>query len=142
MWDAVMAENRIIKLGKRADFQCRRMEYQLGAYTGCSHGAGLAVPHPVYYRHIYKEGLAKFKRFAVNVWGIDPAGKSDEETVLAGIKALGSFIKEIGLPANLWELGVGKDADLKAIADSCAIAPGSYKRMTREEIFEIFNECR
>lgn len=142
MWDAVMAENRIIKLGKRADFQCRRMEYQLGAYTGCSHGAGLAVLHPVYYRHIYKEGLAKFKRFAVNVWGIDPAGKSDEETALAGIKALGSFIKEIGLPANLWELGVGKDADLKAIADSCAIAPGSYKRMTREEIFEIFNECR
>ncbi len=126
MWDAVMAENRIIKLGKRADFQCRRMEYQLGAYTGCSHGAG----------------LAKFKRFAVNVWGIDPAGKSDEETALAGIKALGSFIKGIGLQANLWELGVGKDADLKAIADSCAIAPGSYKRMTQEEIFEIFNECR
>ena len=57
MWESTMAENRIIKLGKRMDFQCHQMEHQLGAYTNCNHGAGLAVLHPVYYRHIYKDGL-------------------------------------------------------------------------------------
>lgn len=69
MWDATMAENRMIKMGKRCDFQCHNMKHQLGAFTDCNHGCGLAVLHPVYYRHIYKEGLSKFVRFAKNVWG-------------------------------------------------------------------------
>ncbi len=141
MWDATMAENRIIKLGKRTDFQCHQMEHQLGAYTNCNHGAGLAVLHPTYYRHIYKDGLAKFKRFAVEVWNISPDGKTDEEIARAGIDALERFIREIGLPATLQELGINGDVDLKAVADSCAIVPGSYRKLTREEIFEIFKEC-
>ena len=141
MWDATMAENRIIKLGKRTDFQCHQMEHQLGAYTDCNHGAGLAVLHPTYYRHIYKDGLAKFKRFATEVWNISSDGKTDEETACAGIDELERFIREIGLPANLQELGIHGDVDLKAVADSCAIVPGSYRKLTQEEIFEIFKEC-
>lgn len=141
MWDATMAENRIIKLGKKCDFECHQMEHQLGAYTNCNHGAGLAVLHPVYYRHIYKEGLAKFKKFAVNVWGVSTDGKTDEEIALAGIDALEDFIVEIGLSVTLQDLGVNENTDLKAIADSCNLASGSYKKMTHEEILEIFKEC-
>ena len=141
MWDAVMAENRMIKLGKRTDFECHQMEHQLGAYTNCNHGAGLAVLHPVYYRHIYRDGLAKFKRFAVNVWGIPTAGKSDEEIAGLGVEALADFIKDIGLPTTLRELGVDKGTDLRTIADSCAVVSGGYKKMTKREIFEIFKEC-
>lgn len=141
MWDATMAENRIIKLGKRTDFQCHQMEHQLGAYTNCNHGAGLAVLHPTYYRHIYKDGLAKFKRFAAEVWNISPDGKTDEEIARAGIDALERFIQEIGLPATLQELGINGDVDLKMVADSCATVPGSYRKLTQEEIFEIFKEC-
>ena len=141
MWDATMAENRIIKLGKRTDFQCHQMEHQLGAYTDCNHGAGLAVLHPTYYRHIYKDGLVKFKRFATEVWNISPDGKTDEEIARAGIDMLESFIREIGLPATLQEFGINGNVDLKAVADSCAMVPGSYRKLTREEIFEIFKEC-
>lgn len=141
MWQATMAENRILKLGKRTDFQCHQMEHQLGAYTDCNHGAGLAVLQPVYYRHIYKEGLTKFQRFAVNVWGIDAAQKTEEELARAGIVSLSDFIKEIGLPTTLRELGIGEEVSLKVIADSCAIAPGSYRKMTQKEILEIFQEC-
>lgn len=141
MWEATMAENRIIKLGKRTDFECHQMEHQLGAYTDCNHGAGLAVLHPVYYRHIYKEGLEKFKQFALNVWGVTTDGKTDEEIALAGIESLEDFIVEIGLPVSLQDLGVDENTDLKAIADSCNIVPGSYKKMTHEEILAIFKEC-
>ncbi len=140
MWDATMAENRIIKLGKRTDFQCHQMEHQLGAYTDCNHGA-LAVLHPVYYRHIYQNGVNKFKRFAVNVWGIPAEGKSDEELARAGVETLADFIREIGLPTTLRELGVDEDIDLKALADSCAIVPGSYQKMTHEEIYQILQEA-
>lgn len=141
MWESTMAENRIIKLGKRMDFECHQMEHQLGAYTNCNHGAGLAVLHPVYYRHIYRDGLAKFQKFAVNVWGISPEGKTGEELARAGVEALADFIGEIGLPTTLRELGVNESTDLKAIADSCNLAPGSYKKMTHEEILKIFQEC-
>lgn len=141
MWESTMAENRIIKLGKQMDFECHQMKHQLGAYTNCNHGAGLAVLQPVYYRHIYREGLSKFQRFAVNVWGISPEGKTGEELARAGVEALADFIREIGLPATLRELGVDETTDLKAIADSCNLAPGSYKKMTHEEILKIFREC-
>lgn len=140
MWTSTMAENRIIKLGKKCDFECHQMEHQLGAYTDCNHGCGLAVLHPVYYRHIYKDGLPKFVRFAENVWGISRDGKSDEELAKAGVEALADFIKEIGLPTTLRELGLKSDDSLKEIAESCNIAPGSYKKMTHEEIYEIFKE--
>ena len=141
MGDSTMAENRLIKMGKKCDFQCHNMEHQLGAYTDCNHGCGLAVLHPVYYRHIYKAGLPKFVRFAENVWGIARDGKSDEELALNGIDALAAFIKELGLPTTLQELGVADASSLGEIADSCGISAGSYKKMTHEEILEIFNEC-
>lgn len=141
MWDATMAENRIIKLGKKTDFECHQMEHQLGAYTNCNHGEGLAILHPAYYRHIYKYGLPKFKQFATEVWGINPDGKTDEELALADIDALSDFIREIGMPTRFAEIGIDKSMDLKAIADSCAIVPTAYKKMTHEEILEIFNEC-
>ncbi len=141
MWDSTMAENRVIKMGKKCDFQCHNMEHQLGAYTNCNHGCGLAVLHPVYYRHIYKAGLPKFVRFAENVWGMDRGTRSDEELAEAGIDALADFIKELGLPTTMQELGLNDRAALKEIADSCGISPGSYKQMTHEEILQIFNEC-
>lgn len=141
MWDATMAENRIIKLGKRTDFECHQMEHQLGAYTNCNHGEGLAVLHPVYYRHIYKDGLPKFKKFAVDVWNVSQHNRSDEEIALEGIESLARFIKEIGLPTNLRQIGVDESTDLRAVADSCSILSGGFRRLSHEEIFEIFNEC-
>ena len=141
MWDSAMAENGILKVGRVTDFQAHQMEHQLGAYTNCNHGEGLAVLHPVYYRHIYKDGLSKFKKFAVNVWNISPDGKTDQEVARQGVEALAGFIKEIGMPTTLRELGIDETVDLKAIADSCNIVPGSYRQMTHKEILEIFNQC-
>lgn len=136
-----MAENRIIKLGKQTDFQCHMMEHQLGAYTDCNHGEGLAVLHPAYYRHICGAGAVKFARFAVRVWGIPANGKPLEELAKAGVEALADFIRELGLPTSFGELGIDKGTDLQAIARSCPIVPGSYKKLTHEEIYEIFQEC-
>lgn len=141
MWDAAMAENRIQKLGKQTDFQCLQMESQLAAYTNCNQGEGLAVLQPVYYRHIYRDGCGKFKRFAVNVWGISAAGKTEEETARAGVEALAGFVREMGLPTTLRGLGADEKTDLRQIADSCILSAGSYKRMTHREILEIFQEC-
>lgn len=141
--EAAMAENGVLKIGKVTDFQAHQIQHQLGAYTDCNHGAGLAVIHPVLYRHIYKSGtarFARFARFAQNVWGIAPKG-SDGETAAAGIDALAAFIKEIGLPTSLAELGIPADTDFRAVADSTNITAGCCKKLTHDEIYEILQEC-
>ena len=140
MWASAMAENGILKIGKITDFQAHQIEHQLGAYTDCNHGKGLAVIHPVLYLHIYKDGLEKFVRFAKNVWEISNKN-SDEETALAGISALESFIKEVGLPTKFSEMGIAENTDLKAIADSTNITAGCCKKLTHEEILDILKEC-
>ena len=140
-WASAMAENGVLKIGKVTDFQCHQMEHQLGAYTNCNHGAGLAVIHPILYRHIYKSGAARFARWAKNVWGITPKD-SDEETAIAGIDALAAFIKEIGLPTSFTELGIPADTDFRAIADSTNITAGCCKKLTHDEIHKILIQCK
>ena len=117
------------------------LEHQLGAYTDCNHGAGLAVLHPVLYRHIYRDGAARFARWAQNVWGIAPQA-ADEETALAGIDALAAFIREIGLPTSFAQLGIPADTDLRAIADSTVLTAGCCKKLTHDELYDILCECR
>ena len=140
-WASSMAENGILKIGKITDFQCHMTEHQLGAYTDCNHGAGLAVIHPALYRHIYKSNVARFARFARNVWGI-ASEKSKEETALAGIEALADFIKEIGLPTDFSAMGIDDSTDFRAIADSTVLTAGCCKKLTHDEIYEILCECR
>ena len=143
MWDSAMAENGILKLGKVTDFQAHMIEHQLGAYTDCNHGCGLAVIHPVLYRHIYKDAVSRFAHFAEAVWGVSAEGKTQEETALAGIQALADFIREIGLPTNFKELGIEADENmLHAVAESTVTTPGCCKKLTVNEIFEILTECR
>ena len=140
-WASSMAENGILKIGKITDFQAHQIEHQLGAYTNCNHGAGLAVIHPVLYRHIYKYGVTRFARFARNVWYVEP-GESEEAEARAGIEALAAFIREIDLPTTFAQLGIPADTDLRAVADSTNITAGCCKQLTHEEIYEILLECK
>ena len=135
MWTSAMGENGILKLGKQTDFQCHMLEHQLGAYTDCNHGQGLAVLHPVLYRHIYKNALEKFNRWAQEVWLVQNAED--------GIDFLADFIREIGLPTTLTEMGIAlDDATTRAIADSTIITPGCCKQLTADELMEILEECQ
>jgi len=135
MWASAMGENGILKLGKVTDFQCHMIEHQLGAYTDCNHGQGLAVLHPVLYRHIYKSAEEKFRRWAQEVWLIQDA---DE-----GIDFLADFIREVGLPTTFTEMGITLDDDIiRAIAESTVITPGCCKQLTADEIVEILEMCK
>ena len=140
VWAAAMAENGILKLGKVTDFQCHMLEHQLGAYTDCNHGRGLAVLHPVLYRHMMPEANRQFARLAAEVWGVSPDGKSEAELAESFITALSDFIKEIGLPTTLTEMGIA-DVDLEAIAKSTIRTDGCVKKFTDEELLAVLKEC-
>lgn len=142
MWESSMAENRIIKLGKRLDFQAHMIEHQLSAYTGCGHGLGLAVLHPPYYRLICERGARKFARFAARVWDIPQSGRTDAELARLGVEALADFIRELGLPTTFRELGLCGELPLDEIAGSVELTEGGYGHLTRRDVRDILEACR
>ena len=141
IWAAAMAENGILKIGKVTDFQCHMLEHQLGAYTDCNHGRGLAVLHPVLYKHYLPEAAPQFARMAKEVWGIDPEGKNELQMAEAFVDSLAAFIREIGLPTTFAEMEIPADTDFKAIADTTVLTGGCVKKFRREELLEVLLEC-
>lgn len=135
MWSATLAMNPIMGLSKSQDWEVHMIEHQLGAYTDCAHGMGLAAVSLPYYRHIYKYGLDKFVRFAKKVWGVDETGKTKEQVALEGIDAMEKFVKECGIVTNIKELGATREM-LPLIANSTVILKG-YKELNPEEILDI-----
>ncbi len=142
LWDAALAEDGSLKRGKQTDFQCHMLEHQLGAYTDCNHGRGLAVLHPVLYRHLYQTAPEKFARFAREVWHIAVEDKADEQMAEEGINALAAFIQEIGLPSHLSDMGISlTDEERRAIAESTFIMPGCCRQLSPDELEKIFKEA-
>lgn len=136
MWDSAMAENGILKVGRVTDFQAHQLEHQLGAYTDCNHGQGLAVLHPAYYRHIVKDAEEKFTRLAKEVFGA--------ETAKAGVEALADFIKACGLPTKMGELKSKVEITpevLRKVANTCNVIKCGPRELSRDEIYDILMEC-
>jgi alcohol dehydrogenase YqhD (iron-dependent ADH family) len=139
MWCATLGLNTITGLSKTQDWEVHMIEHQIGAYTDCAHGVGLAIVSIPYYKYIYKYGLDKFVRFAKKVWGVDTDSMTKEESALAGIDKLADFIKEMGIPTTLREIGATEDM-LPLIAES-TIPGGGYKQIGSAEILEILRQC-
>lgn len=139
MWCATLGLNTVTGVSKTQDWEVHMIEHQLGAYTDCPHGLGLAVISVPYYRYIYKYGLDKFVRYAENVWGVDATGKTKEEVALQGIDKLAEFIKEMGIPTTLRELGATEEM-LPLIAKT-TVKCGGYKQMGESDILTVLKEC-
>ena len=137
MWTATWALNTLVACGKTTDWMVHMLGQAVGAYTNATHGMTLAAVSLPYYRHILPYGVQKFKRFAVNVWGVDPAGKSDEEVAKAGLEEMEKWMKELSLVMNITELGASESM-IEGLANSTLIMDGGYKKLTKEEIADIF----
>lgn len=139
MWTATWALNTLLDMGKTTDWMVHMIGQSIGAYTDATHGMTLSAVSIPYYRAICPYGLQKFKRFAMNVWNVNPAGKTDEEIADEGLKAMESWMRELGLVMNICELGVTEDM-LPGIVKGTFILDGGYKVLTEDEIMEILKE--
>ena len=139
MWTATWALNTLVEKGKTTDWMVHMLGQSVGAYTDETHGHTLSAVSLPYYRHICPYGLAQFKRFAVNVWDVDPAGKSDEQVAEEGLQAMGRWMEELGVAMNLRSLGVTEDM-LPGIAKGTYIMEGGYKVLSMDEVMEILRE--
>lgn len=139
MWTATWALNTLVACGKSTDWMVHMLGQAVGGYTNATHGMTLAAVSLPYYRHIMPYGLEKFKRFAVNVWGVGTSGKEDREIAEEGLAAMESWMKELGLVMNLTELKVTEEV-IEGIADVTIVFDTGYKKLDRNEIIEIFRE--
>ncbi len=136
MWAATWALNTLVSRGKSTDWMVHMIGQSVGAYTNATHGMTLAAVSLPYYRYILPYGVRKFKRFAVNVWDVDPAGKTDEQTAEEGLQAMESWMRELGLAMHISELGATEDM-LEGIANGTLIMSGGYKVLEHNEIVDI-----
>ena len=139
MWTATWALNTLIAKGKSTDWMVHMLGQAVGAYTNATHGMTLAAVSLPYYRYILPYGLPKFKRFAIEVWKVNPEGKKDEEIAEEGLKAMEDWMKELGLAMKISELGATKDM-IDGIADATLLLEGGYKVLSRKEVVEILKE--
>ncbi len=139
MWAATWALNTLVSRGKSTDWMVHMIGQSVGAYTNATHGMTLAAVSLPYYRYILPYGVQKFKRFAINVWDVDPEGKTDEQIAGEGLNAMEAWMKELGLVMNISELGATEDM-LEGIADGTIILPGGYKVLEHDEVVRILKE--
>ena len=137
MWTATWALNTLVAMGKDTDWEVHMLGQAVGAHTDATHGMTLAAVSMAYYRYIMPYGLAKFRRYAVNVWGVDPEGKTDEAVAAEGLDRMEAWMKSLGLVMNLTDLGVKEDM-IDGLVKSTLVMEGGYKVLTPEEIARIF----
>lgn len=136
MWTATWALNTLVAKGKSTDWEVHMIGQSVGAYTNATHGMTLAAVSPAYYEFIMPYCVAKFKRFAQNVWDVDGSSMSDEEIAKEGLNRMYDWMKELGLVMKISELGVTEDM-IDGIAKGSFILDGGYKKLTLDEIKEI-----
>ena len=139
MWTATWALNTLISRGKSTDWEVHMLGQAVGAHTDATHGMTLAAVSLPYYRHILPYGLAKFVRFAENVWNVDPAGKGECEIAEEGLARMEDWMKELGLTLHISQLGASEEM-IGAIADSTLFMQGGYHVLNKDEIVSILKE--
>ena len=139
MWTATWALNTLIAKGKKEDWMVHMIGQAIGAHTDATHGMTLSAVSLPYYRFVSQFGPKKFVRFAENVWGVYPEGKSEQQVIDEGLTALEAWMQEIGVVMHSRELGLTEQI-IETVADSTIIFDAGYHKMTRDEVINILKE--
>ncbi len=143
MWCGTLALCQIIPLGKEGDWGCHAIEHVISAHYDIPHGAGLAIITPAYMKYLCQFNPKKYKNYAVNVFGIDPAGKTDHEVALEGIAQTKTMLKKMGNPVSFSEVGINDekfDQMIKEILKGGKL--GNYARIGYDELRSIFEDAK
>ena len=148
MWAGSLAHNDLTECGTEKDFATHRLEHELSALFGVTHGAGLAALWPSWARYVKAKHLARFVQFAVNVMGVTNDFTHPEETAEAGIRAIESFYRQIGMPTNIHEL-LGRDItddEIEILVDKCSrggtITVGAMEVLNAADMRAIYQMAR
>ena len=143
MWAGMLAHNNCCGVGREQDWGSHDIEHELSALYDCAHGAGLAVVFPAWMEYTMKHDVMRFAQLANRVWGCSMDFGNPEITAKAGIRAFRNFLKSIGMPQTLGELG-GKEEDIPYLAHTASYGNGndgtlgSFVVLKEEDIANIY----
>jgi alcohol dehydrogenase YqhD (iron-dependent ADH family) len=99
------------------------LEHQLSGHYDTAHGAGLAAVMPAWLQYIVNNGtqaqVARVAQFGVKVFGVSPDMADIKAAANAGLEAFRAWVRSIGMPLTLEELGIPKE-DIPAMAKRTA----------------------
>ena len=147
MWAGSLSHNGLTGCGRKGDWACHQLEHELGGMFDVAHGAGLSAVWGSWARYVYKEDVARFVKFAVNVMGITENVEAPEETALAGIKALEDFFRSIRMPVSISQLGQDiSEEQIRELAYKCSFQEtrtiGGIKSLNRQDMENIYKMAR
>ena len=148
MWAGSLAHNDLTACGTEKDFATHRLEHELSALFGVTHGAGLAALWPSWARYVKERHLSRFVRFAVNVMGVENDFSHPEETAEWGIRAMEDFYRTIGMPTSIHEL-LGREIteeEIDVMVDKCSrggtITLGALEVIDTEAMRKIYEMAK
>jgi len=106
-WASVVALNGWVQVGAAAPYPVHMIEHTLSAHHDISHGAGLAVVNPAWMRLAARTRPARFAQFAERIFGVSSSRPEDAEVATEGIDRFEAFLRSIGCPTRLSEVGIG-----------------------------------
>jgi len=140
MWAGMIAQNNSTGVGRAQDWGTHHMENELSSMYGCSHGAGLSALFPAWLTYTMNININRSAQFAVRVWGCEMNFDDPAETAKEGIAKFTAFMKEIGMPTTITEVGA-KEADIPALAKNMfhgAPNHGNFLKLTMENTMAIY----
>lgn len=141
LWAGTIAHNGLLGVGRREDWSTHGLEHELSAFYDVSHGAGLAVMFPAYMKYTLDEDVNRYRRLAVNVWGVKDDPLRAREVAEEGIARMERFFQEIGMPIRFAGLGAKvEDIDhfLAKLALNYGTEFGGFKKLTLEDARRIY----
>ena len=116
------------------------IESEIGGMYDTPHGAGLAVILPSVMRYRIGQYTHSTARFAEQIMGIERKGRmTDLDIASEGIEAFRKWLKKVGCPITLKELGIKKE-DIGTIAEGIASNPWSPDRDTSYGVLTAYFE--
>ena len=144
MWAGSLSHNNLTECGLEKDFATHRLEHELSALFGVTHGAGLAAMWGSWARFVMPKHVSRFVQYAINVMGVTNDLTDPEGTALRGIEATERFFHAIGMPTSIHELLGRKvtDDEIALMVQKCSrggtITLGSIEKIGPKEMETIY----
>jgi len=142
LWAGSLALNGMTLTGKiTGDWATHGIEHEVSAIYDLTHGAGLAIIHPVWMEYVLDENTAsKFARMARNVWNIKDA--DDMEAARKGITAVREFFKSLGMPVTLSEAQIPEKHFEEMGKKACVFGKiGGFRRLDENDVVAILKKA-
>jgi alcohol dehydrogenase YqhD (iron-dependent ADH family) len=139
MWGGSIAHNNLLSTGRTDDWASHLIEHELSAIYDIAHGEGLAIIFPAWMKYVYKLNIERFAQFASRVWNVNVYFDDLEKVALEGIKNFEDFLKEIGLPTRLEQIGI-RDDRLEEMASKCTESGpiGGFMKLEYQDVLNIY----